>query len=217
MDSFKQKFVEAQNEIIEKTVTISKMSDEIENLLQSSAMVNAKMNIIENDLLEEKQNNEKFRQEMESLRNELLEAERNKKDSKDVEKRMSKQIEDLIRELDKRPTVELFDNVKRRCKEMEIITSKLPSTAVVSDQNLPLSIEEFDEEKRKIHELEEELVLMKERFAKCNDDNILLNKQYDKLQKEYHDLSNRSYNVMFFYIAPLVFLIAYLLFAVLFS
>ncbi|KAF5269599.1 hypothetical protein FQR65_LT05938 [Abscondita terminalis] len=63
----------------------------------------------------------------------------------------------------------------------------------------------------KILNLEEELVVLKERFSAVNAEKLSLNKDLSALKEEYKNLCNRSYNTLFFYVAPLVLMVLYLL------
>lgn len=68
----------------------------------------------------------------------------------------------------------------------------------------PLSMEE-------VAALEEELILVKEKYAQLSEEKTHLNKQLSVLRDQYNVVCNKSYNTMFFYIAPLVLMVLYLL------
>lgn len=59
--------------------------------------------------------------------------------------------------------------------------------------------------------LEEELVLIKEKYAQLSEEKMNLNKKLNSLRDQYNLVCNKSYNTMFFYIAPLVLMVLYLL------
>lgn len=59
--------------------------------------------------------------------------------------------------------------------------------------------------------LEEELVLMKERFAQVSEDKLKLQRDLLTLTAQYNLACNRSHTKYFFYVAPLVFMVLYLL------
>lgn len=65
--------------------------------------------------------------------------------------------------------------------------------------------------------LEAELITLKERYAQLTDEKTALNKKLQSLNDDYNALCNRSYNTMFYYIAPLVFMVIYLLVSSMFS
>lgn len=65
--------------------------------------------------------------------------------------------------------------------------------------------------------LETELITLKERYAQLTDEKTALNKKLQNLNDDYNALCNRSYNTMFYYIAPLVFMVIYLLVSSMFS
>lgn len=62
-----------------------------------------------------------------------------------------------------------------------------------------------------ISALEEELVLVKEKYAQLTEEKACLNKQLNHLQNQYNVVCNKSHNTMFLYIAPLVLMLLYLL------
>lgn len=81
-----------------------------------------------------------------------------------------------------------------------------------SDQvNTQQDISNMEFHLEKIANLEEELVVLKERFSSINDEKVSLNKSLSTLKDEYKHLCNRSYNTLFFYVAPLVLMVLYLL------
>lgn len=69
------------------------------------------------------------------------------------------------------------------------------------------SVHTFEE----VTALEEELVYLKERYVVITEEKQMLNKKLNALTDEYKSLCNRSYNQMFFYVAPLVLMVLYLL------
>ncbi|KAB0793905.1 hypothetical protein PPYR_13525 [Photinus pyralis] len=69
----------------------------------------------------------------------------------------------------------------------------------------------------KIKSLEEELVTLKEKFASINDERLSLSRSLVTIQSQYRNVCNRSYNMMFCYMAPLVFMVLYLIFSQYFS
>lgn len=223
LGTLKNELAEARNEIIEKTVTIAKMSDEIENLLESSAMVNAKINLLENDLLEERQQTLKYKNDLDTLKQKLISSEAllEKRQGEDTD--LQKQVAICKMELEKRPTVESFSDLQNTCETLKQTISVMREQAKLKEEEKPQKIDVFrtatdeDEIRLKFADLEEELVVVKEQYAKSLEEKITVNRSLERLEKDYRDLTNRSHNVMFFYIAPLVFLVAYLMFTTLIS
>lgn len=206
--ALKQQLAFAHNDIVEKELTISKMSDEIENLLESSAMVNAKMNILQNDLVAEREEILKYKMELETLRTEMLVSQKTLKNNKEEKDKLKNKIHSLNEELEKRPSCITFNELKSKCNELELAIKNMKNT-VEEKEDKGISDE--------YSEIEEELVKMKELYARSNEDKLLLEQKVQALQKQHNDLKNRSHNVMFFYIAPLIFLVLYLLYVMLFS
>lgn len=92
----------------------------------------------------------------------------------------------------------LQDRVESLTEEVKTLGSG------ASGSECPLSIEE-------VRALEEELVLVKERYAQLSEEKMNLNKKLNALRDQYNVVCNKSYNTMFFYIAPLVLMVLYLL------
>lgn len=215
LSELKQKLCAAQNDIIAKESTINKMSKELEHLLETSALVNAKINLLENYLLEEKQNHQKYKKETDKLKQELNLSQQLANTTSNEELMMKAKVENLSTELSKRPTVETYEILKLKCANLEKILKRKNANLGLGDIEEEIKMDELD--KLRFTELEEELVLMKEKYAECNIEMVKLNKDLEALQKEYNSLLNRSHNVMFLYIAPLILLVAYLLLSSLFS
>ncbi|GLV32945.1 Sarcolemma associated protein [Carabus blaptoides fortunei] len=208
----KQKLQAAQNDVLEKTTTISKMSEEVEHLLETSALVSAKLNLLESDLHEERATCAQYMQEVERLRDQL-----NLRQHLAETPALQSQLEALQAELCLRPTMESFAELQNKCSGLEKIVQKIKTNqqrTVADSGDMNGDTAQID---AGITELEEELVVMKEKYAECNVEKLQLNKSLESLQKEYNALANRSHNIMFLYMAPLVLLLAYLLLTSLFS
>ncbi|XP_045477813.1 sarcolemmal membrane-associated protein [Harmonia axyridis] len=65
--------------------------------------------------------------------------------------------------------------------------------------------------------VEEELVLLKERFSQVNSEKVKLLQDIKGLEKEYISVKNHSHNMTFLYVAPLVLIVLYLLMSNMFS
>lgn len=65
--------------------------------------------------------------------------------------------------------------------------------------------------------VEEELVLLKERFSQVNSEKVKLLQDIEGLKKEYISVKNHSHNMTFLYVAPLVLIVLYLLMSNMFS
>lgn len=109
----------------------------------------------------------------------------------------------------------LQQKLKESCSECQRLQDKISSLTdelktlevIKSDSfgsQCPLSVEE-------VAALEEELVLIKEKYAQLSEEKTSLNKQLNILRDQYNVVCNKSYNTMFFYIAPLVLMVVYLL------
>lgn len=100
----------------------------------------------------------------------------------------------------------LQQKLKESSNECKCLEDKLASLTEGNkeiDDSVPLSIQE-------IAALEEELVLVKEKYTQLIEEKANLNKQLNALQNQYNIVCNKSHNIMFFYIAPLILMVLYL-------
>lgn len=65
--------------------------------------------------------------------------------------------------------------------------------------------------------VEEELVTLKERYAQINEEKTKLLKEFSKLKDQYNQLCNSSYDKMYWYMAPLILIILYLVISAMIS
>ncbi|VEN64352.1 unnamed protein product [Callosobruchus maculatus] len=146
-------------------------------------------------LREEKELSMQRRMEAEQLKQEL---EQQAKESCNESQQYKDKIDLLTKELDSAQTKlkELDENVK----EKELDTSK---SSTVSYEEL-ISVEE-------------ELVLIKERFAQITEEKLKLQRDLVSMTEQYRMVCNSSHNKYFFYVAPLVFMVLYLLISAMIS
>lgn len=121
----------------------------------------------------------------------------------------------------KEEMLDLEQKLKEYCNESQQLRDKLSCTeqnSVSERSSSPVSnslingvnLEQFSA-------LEEELVFIKERYAKLNEEKIVLKSEMHSLQERYSSVCNKSYNQMFFYVVPLVLMVLYLLISNMFS
>nr|CAH7713015.1 unnamed protein product [Callosobruchus chinensis] len=146
-------------------------------------------------LREEKELSMQRRMEAEQLKQEL---EQHAKESCNESQQYKDKIDLLAKELESAQTKlkELDENVK----EKELDTSK---SSTVSYEEL-ISVEE-------------ELVLIKERFAQITEEKLKLQRDLVSMTEQYRMVCNSSHNKYFFYVAPLVFMVLYLLISAMIS
>lgn len=104
---------------------------------------------------------------------------------------------------------------KESCNESQQLRDKVESLSAKLE-------EKSDSNERlvtfqQLVDVEEELVLLKERFAKIGDEKLKLQHELYSLTEQYKVVCNRSYNKHFFYIAPLVIMVLYLLISAMIS
>ncbi|CAH0564056.1 unnamed protein product [Brassicogethes aeneus] len=153
----------------------------------------AKMAEMDRELSEERAGGRKRSEENDGLRKELAEFKHRLKESCNEGQQLRDKIEALTLRLH-----EKMERVQELDKEHnEAHTEKSDSCKVVSIQQLV--------------NVEEELVLLKERFALTSEEKLKLQHDLLNLTQQYNVVCNRSYNKHFFYVAPLVIMVLYLL------
>ncbi|XP_018326274.1 sarcolemmal membrane-associated protein isoform X2 [Agrilus planipennis] len=114
----------------------------------------------------------------------------------------------------------LLETISNLQEELMVTYNKLKKLDVAAEEksvSKEKSLSESLISPEVITALEEELVLLKERYADLIDEKMVLCKKITALQTQYRAVCNASYNKMFFYVAPLVFMVLYLLFTAIFS
>lgn len=102
------------------------------------------------------------------------------------------------------------DKIEYLGNELEVVQNKFKSTSVDSaKEEFQISNEVVSHDQLLC--LEEELVLLKERFAQVSEEKIKLVKDLITLREQYNLVCNRSHNKYFFYVAPLIAMVLYLL------
>nr|XP_023024986.1 sarcolemmal membrane-associated protein isoform X1 [Leptinotarsa decemlineata] len=185
--TLKYQFQSAQNELKRKIELLETISNE--NKL--------KINDLDKELLEEKKISQLRLEENEGIKEELVLLQQKWKEScnetLEYKDKMCVLLEEL--ELAKKQLKDLNENVKEKIEETQ--WGPTISNSVVSYDQLV--------------ELEEELVLLKERFSQVSEEKIKLQRDFSMLTKQYNVVCNRSHNKYFFYVAPLVIMVLYLL------
>lgn len=103
------------------------------------------------------------------------------------------------------------DKIEYLGKELEIAQTKLKMASIDSDKQEESQSSNEVVPKDQVLCLEEELVLLKERFAQVSEEKMKLAKDLLVLKDQYKEVCNRTHNKYFFYIAPLIIMVLYLL------
>lgn len=136
--------------------------------------------------------------ENQNLKQELIILEQKWKESCNENQQYKDKMKHLMNELEiaQEQLKQVTDNVKKQVDKNLLNTSIMSNNVVTYDQ---------------LVNLEEELVLLKERFAQVGDEKLKLQRDLLIMTEKYNMVCNRSYNKYFFYVAPLVFMVLYLL------
>lgn len=165
---------------------------------------------LEEQVKEQKQLNSKRVEENDSLKEELLLLEQRFKETHNESQQQKDKLSLLKDELEK---------AEAKIKSISSLKNEEPfkgdSKTSNSNHNLIISNNLVTPEQFAC--LEEELVLIKEKYAQLQNENGSLNKALVTVKEEYNIICNRNHNQMFMYIAPLVLMVLYLLISSVFS
>lgn len=186
--TLKYQFQSAQNELKRKI-----------ELLESVSNAN-KFKIAELDkaLEEEKMLSHQQLIENENVKQELIVLQQKWKESCNENQQYRNKIKHLTNDLEvaQEQLKEITESGKKHTDENISNTSIISNNVVTYDQ---------------LVNLEEELVLLKERFAQVGEEKLKLQRDLLGMTEKYNMVCNRSHNKYFFYVAPLVFMVLYLL------
>lgn len=190
------------------------LKKQIEQLQQQSIVNRNKITELETALTKEKQTCFDKTEECAHLKRELGLLEQKWKESCNEMQQMRDKILSLNEQLCNIDSIS-FSHNGVGSNNTKHLSDKVETNdqAQVSSNNIELksAISNTSLSAEQIAALEEELVVLKERYAAVNDEKRVLNKNLTVMQDQYNALCNRSHNTMFFYIAPLVLAILYLL------
>lgn len=188
--TLKYHFQSVQNELKRKI-------EILETISQSNKL---KIVELDNALLDEKKLNSERLEQNENLQKTIVMLEQRLKESTNE----SRQLRDKIQQLTNNDDVET--ELRLRKDENNLVSSSPTSN---NHHNLvPIN---------QLVNVEEELVLLKERFAELNQEKVHLQKDLVKITDKYNLMCNRSSNKTFFYLAPLVLMVIYLLISAMIS
>ncbi|GJQ72368.1 hypothetical protein Trydic_g3451 [Trypoxylus dichotomus] len=213
--TLKYQFQTAQNEL----------KRQIENLEQIVNSNKSKISDLEDSLSKEKHLNLLKGEEVDNLKDELVLLTQKWKESCNEAQQLRDKVttlknELLVAEESVLKTKMAVKEDKTEEKDSETCINNITTVAIVQsdpkiDMVANISTNNISEEQ--ISTLEEELIILKERFAQVNEEKLMLSKSLTSLHEQYNSLRNRSHNTMFFYIAPLVLTVLYLLISSMFS
>lgn len=187
-----QMYQSAQNE----------MKKKIETLQNLCTLHQEKVNELEKLLYDEKELTKKVASENNNLKHELdnLKSDLNKSIDRNV---------DLESEIKKLKEIEN----KKGVEELEISLK----SGMMGDHECNLNDSNISVSYKELVSVEEELVTLKEKYAQVSNDKSELQKQVELMRQEINQMRNQSHNTTFFYVAPLVLIVLYLLISKMFS
>lgn len=210
--TLKYQYQSAQNELKRKIEILESVSNA--NKLKIAELLKTldEEKEISQKRLEE---NTKFKEDLIILEQKLKESFNENQQYKDKIEHLGCELETVQNKLKSGVTIDnndekelsTVDNEKHSTDESE----KQTSVANRENQNLlQISNNEIVSHDQLLY-LEEELVMLKERFAQVSEEKLKLVKDLLTLREQYNTVCNRSHNKYFFYIAPLIAMVLYLL------
>ncbi|KAK9888121.1 hypothetical protein WA026_000393 [Henosepilachna vigintioctopunctata] len=173
--------------------TQNELKKRIESLDQLCKSNQLKVDELENILSEERKLHAEVKVENELLKEELQKHKTDLEKTNEENRELKNEVNILLASKE----VGAGDAVSENIVEKEDVKSIEKIQKVVSYEELV--------------SVEEELVILKERFSQVNEDKVKLKRDIDELRKEYNLVRNQSHNTTFFYVAPLVLIVLYLL------
>ncbi|KAJ3644842.1 hypothetical protein Zmor_022543 [Zophobas morio] len=167
---------------------LKKKIEILESILESNK---AKLTELEKALSQERQTNSVQAEENQLMKEELSILQQKWKEGCNESQQLRDRVNALVKELE-----------EANKKDQNVNTSIISSSPVSYEQ---------------LVSLEEELVLLKERYSQISDDKLKLQNDLSSLKEQYNRVCNSSYDKMYFYIAPLILMILYLVISAMIS
>jgi len=217
----KQQLQAAQNQMREKSESVTKLYEQMHWLETSADEVKFQVLQLQERLRDEQHRSAQHLEEAETLRNQLMESQQSAKQSRNEAEQMKDRLKALQEELkhhagseDNRSREELV-LIRQRCEALEadnarlkeeyhaleeqnaILNHSLEAQMLQGDsENAFLELNECrmqrDQIFRNLHHLQEEMVIIKERYAQCNEAKTQLTQDLVSLQQEYSSLVGSS-------------------------
>ncbi|XP_057661099.1 sarcolemmal membrane-associated protein isoform X1 [Diorhabda carinulata] len=190
--TLKYQFHAAQNELKRKIETLESIGNTYRNKIVELDKALNEEKIISKDRTEE---NEVLKQEVVLLRQKWKECSNENQQYRDKMSALNSELETALEKL------------KQAAETKEKIEN------VPAEPNILKPFVSLEQ----LAQIEEELVLLKERYAQVSEDKMALRHDLATLKTQYDAICNRFYNKFFWYVAPLVAMVFYLLISAMIS
>ncbi|XP_050297685.1 sarcolemmal membrane-associated protein [Anthonomus grandis grandis] len=169
-------------------------------------------------LCDERQLSEERQAACDTLKEELRVLNQRWEDSNGKNLRLIARVNDLVKELDKQKEQLLLagSNASKETEEEEEETV-VENNEIVQEEEEEGKIEELNSSNmsvvstEQLLNIEEELVLLKEKYAQSCEEKMRLQRDLVKIKIQYEMVCDSMYNKYFWYVAPLVIIVLYLL------
>lgn len=201
--TLKYQYQSAQNELKKKI-------EVLEAIGETTKLKNAELERILDDEKEVAQHlmedNESLKEELVLLQQKYKEICNENQQFKDRLELLKSLLENTQKQVDNRQNESV--KIKSEPDEKgELETEEKAESENEEKSNTSTSLITYDQ----LVSLEEELVLVKERFVQVSEEKLNLQRDLRSLTDQYNIVCNRSHTRYFFYVAPLVFMVVYLL------
>ncbi|PNF42565.1 hypothetical protein B7P43_G05430 [Cryptotermes secundus] len=226
----------AQNQMQEKSESVTRLHEQMHWLETSADEVKFQVLQLQERLQDEQQRSVQYSEEAEALRYQLMESQQSAKQSRNEAEQMKDRLRAVQEELkhhagsEDNKSQEEWIQVRQRCKALEADNARLKEEYraleernLVLNHNLEACMLQCDSESmsselsecrmqrdqicQNLHRLQEEMVIVKECYAQCNEAKTQLSQDLASLQQEYSSLISSSSIVRVNYVIPL-FLVA---------
>ncbi|GFG37387.1 hypothetical protein Cfor_11194 [Coptotermes formosanus] len=207
----------AQNQMQERSESVTKLCEQMHWLETSADEVKFQVLQLQERLRDEQQRSAEHLEEAETLRDQLMESQQSAKQSRNEAEQMKDRLKALQEELkhhagseDNRSREELIQ-IRQRCEALEADNARLKEEYraleernVILSHNLEAQMSQGDSESaslelnecrmqrdrifRNLCHLQEEMVIIKERYAQCNEARTQLTQDLVSLQQEYSSI-----------------------------
>ncbi|XP_072396077.1 uncharacterized protein Slmap isoform X1 [Diabrotica undecimpunctata] len=204
--TLKYQFHAAQSELKRKIETLETIANAHRSKIEELDKALEDEKTLSNDRLAE---NDVLKQELVLLRQKWKESANENQQQRDRLSALNLELESALEKI----------RVAALHRELESTTEKMKQTheqekvETIAESNLQKAVVPVDQ----LAQVEEELVLIKERYAQVSEEKLGLRHDLATLKGQYDAMCNRFYNQFFWYVAPLVVMVLYLLISAMIS
>ncbi|XP_050514029.1 sarcolemmal membrane-associated protein isoform X2 [Diabrotica virgifera virgifera] len=204
--TLKYQFHAAQSELKRKIETLETIANAHRSKIEELDKALEDEKTLSNDRLAE---NDVLKQELVLLRQKWKESANENQQQKDRLSALNLELESALENM----RVTALHRENESTTEKSEKTLEQEKVEPIAEPNLQKAVVPVDQ----LAQVEEELVLIKERYAQVSEEKLSLRHDLATLKGQYDAMCNRFYNQFFWYVAPLVVMVLYLLISAMIS